>query len=148
MLCNLLVIPLLYIYIYMMCHPLIEGHKGLDLCKVPIKVILSIFSFLLVMELYKSKIEWKLAIRNHVRKYIPWAGREVIVRNKRVRCLDQVSGQSSNLIFRRCRRFCYYFGLKARGKKKRMQQMSGCCCLSNRMMNNQSPFNSHLLLRL
>jgi hypothetical protein len=43
----------------LMCHPLIGGHKGLDLYEVPVEVILSIFSFLLVMELYKSKIEWK-----------------------------------------------------------------------------------------
>jgi hypothetical protein len=44
----------------LMWHPVVEGHKGLDLYKAPVEVILSIFSFLLVMELYnKSKIKWK-----------------------------------------------------------------------------------------
>lgn len=53
-----------------------------------------------------------------------------------MRCLDRVWGQSSNLIFRRCRCFWHYFGSEARER-----EMSGCCCLLKRMMN-EFPFPS------
>jgi hypothetical protein len=83
------------------------------------------------------------------RTYIRWAGREVIVRNSGGEMLRPSlrSVVKSNLPPLPPLLLLLWIESES-WKKKRMQQMSGCCCLSNRMMNDQSPFNSHLLLRL